>query len=586
MGDAKRLSQIDALRGVAAMSVLLFHYTTRFDQIFVHVTQSPYDVAIGYLGVNLFFAISGFVIFMTLDRVSRPMDFVVSRFSRLFPAYWVAVVFTWVTLAIVQLPGFQVDLKQGVANLVMVQSYFWIRNIDGIYWSLQVELLFYLWSLGLWLVGGLRRPMLVCASWSAVALASTLLEGVAGVRTPYTVHYFLLLEFIPWFCLGIAAYSSLKEGRFRAAHAVAVAIAFAAIVATRDGVMALGALGVTALIFLASRRKLRFLESRVLLFLGAISYPLYLVHEFLGWLIILWLEAWGVAPLAAIAAALASSLVVATAINRLVEKPAMTWIRTRYKRAKATVTPAPLGRRAWAAGVAGVLVAFTAASYSLGRRHVAEQQAAEHAEGLPQVGCAWPSSGMQASLTLVLVAGEGAGCPLGRKDLATATFTVATRDALSRVVLSSSGATVDRWVQPGALRASLLEQLALARAEGHVVTAVLVDPGAADARGGTPANRFRESLARLAALLQANGVGAAPIAVARSTLCGGRVSGPIRRAIDAAARGIPGIRLGPDLDTLGAELRRGGCELNEAGRERAAALWRETLLALPLRPAS
>jgi peptidoglycan/LPS O-acetylase OafA/YrhL len=50
----------------------------------------------GYLGVNLFFVISGFVIFMTLDRTLVPLDFVISRTSRLFPAYWAAIIITMV----------------------------------------------------------------------------------------------------------------------------------------------------------------------------------------------------------------------------------------------------------------------------------------------------------------------------------------------------------------------------------------------------------------------------------------------------------------------------------------------------------
>jgi peptidoglycan/LPS O-acetylase OafA/YrhL len=87
-----RLVEIDALRGVAALAVVLFHYTTHFTKLFGASPPPTISFSMGHYGVNLFFIISGFVIFMTLEKTLRPMDFVVSRFSRLFPTYWVAIV--------------------------------------------------------------------------------------------------------------------------------------------------------------------------------------------------------------------------------------------------------------------------------------------------------------------------------------------------------------------------------------------------------------------------------------------------------------------------------------------------------------
>lgn len=83
-----RLVEVDALRGVAALAVVLFHYTTRFTDLFQPGVPPAVSFPGGHYGVNLFFIISGFVIFMTLEKTARPLDFVVSRFSRLFPAYW------------------------------------------------------------------------------------------------------------------------------------------------------------------------------------------------------------------------------------------------------------------------------------------------------------------------------------------------------------------------------------------------------------------------------------------------------------------------------------------------------------------
>jgi len=64
----QRLAEVDALRGLAALSVMAFHYTTKYDELFQFSGTVPFNVPWGYLGVNLFFVISGFVIFMTLER--------------------------------------------------------------------------------------------------------------------------------------------------------------------------------------------------------------------------------------------------------------------------------------------------------------------------------------------------------------------------------------------------------------------------------------------------------------------------------------------------------------------------------------
>lgn len=145
MSNAKsgRLVEIDALRGVAALAVVLFHYTTRFTDLFKPGTLPAISFPGGHYGVNLFFIISGFVIFMTLDKTQRPLDFVVSRFSRLFPAYWAAIFLTFFICHWLGLPGKLVGAETALANIAMLHGLFGVAHVDGVYWTLEVELLFY-----------------------------------------------------------------------------------------------------------------------------------------------------------------------------------------------------------------------------------------------------------------------------------------------------------------------------------------------------------------------------------------------------------------------------------------------------------
>ena len=158
---ADRLVEVDALRGVAALAVVLFHYTTRFTDLYQPGAQPAVSFPSGHYGVNLFFIISGFVIFMTLEKTARPLDFVVSRFSRLFPAYWAAIFLTFSICHLLGLPGKLVSTGTALANLAMLHGLFGVGHVDGVYWTLEVELLFYCGMLLLYRLKWLDRLHLV-----------------------------------------------------------------------------------------------------------------------------------------------------------------------------------------------------------------------------------------------------------------------------------------------------------------------------------------------------------------------------------------------------------------------------------------
>jgi hypothetical protein len=94
--DKRRLRELDSLRGIAAVCVLLFHLSYHTDPY----RQFPIQFPWGHYGVELFFVISGFVILMTLERSASRTEFVISRVTRLYPTYWCAVLFTTCVLAL------------------------------------------------------------------------------------------------------------------------------------------------------------------------------------------------------------------------------------------------------------------------------------------------------------------------------------------------------------------------------------------------------------------------------------------------------------------------------------------------------
>jgi peptidoglycan/LPS O-acetylase OafA/YrhL len=380
---APRLLQIDGLRAIAALLVVAYHYTYGFEERFHHVTPLGVTLPFGYLGVYLFFAISGFVIFMTLDRCRQPMDFVASRFARLFPTYWAAVAITFVTLQLITIPNYDVTWPQALANLLMVHAFFGVPDVDGVYWSLQIELLFYIWMLAIWSLGLLRHALALSYAWVGAGLAYGIVHHVFGVDVPATVPRFLLLESIPWFVIGMTAYTTLRDRRWRPAHTVLVALCVATVATLGEAERTIAAALSAALVLLASRGRLPFLTVRPLVFFGALSYPLYLVHEKVGWALLLTLEPRLPSSWLAIALTVGVSVALAAALHYLIEDPARRAIRDAYARHRATrparAQPAETlaasptralfstGFPRWAVGACATIMVFAGGSVLAGR---------------------------------------------------------------------------------------------------------------------------------------------------------------------------------------------------------------------------
>jgi peptidoglycan/LPS O-acetylase OafA/YrhL len=143
-GPSGRLRELDAIRGLAAITVMLSHFTIRYDEIYGHLPGVPVFVPPGsYL---LLFMITGFAIALTLEKRPSLGQFVMARASRLYPAYWVAVMLTFEVVTRFGLPGREVSAKAALVNFTMMQHYFGVANVDGAYWSLVLQINFYIAS--------------------------------------------------------------------------------------------------------------------------------------------------------------------------------------------------------------------------------------------------------------------------------------------------------------------------------------------------------------------------------------------------------------------------------------------------------
>lgn len=329
-----RLAALDGLRFVAAMAVVLFHFTSR--------RTSPWDgrmhellggvgawTAYGSLGPELFFVISGFVVLMT--AWGRPTaQFVASRVGRIYPAYWVAVLATGLLLTLVWPQGKRVTPEQVAVNLTMLQSGLGVKHVDGVYWTLWTELRFYLLVAVLALVGiTTRRVLAFCFLWP--------LAGIAVQEAGWgTAAHWLVADKAPLFAAGMALYVLHREGHrlvpwlavlggtALSVHLVAADRAARlehetgyAISGVGVGVALVACVGLVALLALTPLAGVRLAW---LTWLGALTYPLYLIHQYWG-LYLLDVLVGRIGAWASVAVATVVALVAAWALHRFVEVP-------------------------------------------------------------------------------------------------------------------------------------------------------------------------------------------------------------------------------------------------------------------------
>lgn len=323
-----RLIELDALRGLGAISVVLYHLTTRFPQLFPRADHVPFIFWEGEYRVLLFFAISGFAIFFSLERISSVGDFVVNRFSRLFPAYWTAILLTLSFVYMGHIDRLKIAPLSILANFTMLQGYLYLPAVDGVYWTLTVELGFYACMIALWvLLGqGMRRlePMLI--PWLALKWLMHYWPGF-----PSRVAILLILQFLPFFLIGVLFYRIWAGQRGWRAQLPYFTATLLTLYGTDTPDLLIAALALCLIFAAMLVGGIRFLCVRPLLWFGAISYPLYLVHENIGFVVMLNAQAMGLNHWIGFGSALGAVVLIAWLLHHYVEMPASRWISAKWK---------------------------------------------------------------------------------------------------------------------------------------------------------------------------------------------------------------------------------------------------------------
>ena len=332
MNKQRRLLEIDALRGIAAICVCLFHFSLAYPNRLLPLSYFKY----GCTGVDLFFMISGFVIFMSINSSKSLKDFWVARFNRLFPDYWLSLIIALLSYYFLTNFEFKISFNYVIGNLFMVQPLFKTSYLVDAYWTLYVELCFYLFISIIYFFKQMDKiETIIWISLLMVVIVNSLYIYLNGRSAGYTRFYIIfrgimpLISYLSFFASGILYYRVYDKG-LNTNRVLLLIICFliTALIHSISGRFNLffGTAERLICIFLFNilfililNQKAKFLKGSLLIFSGTISYALYLVHESIGTSISLFLFERNL-QLTGVIVGILASIIVAILITFLFEK--------------------------------------------------------------------------------------------------------------------------------------------------------------------------------------------------------------------------------------------------------------------------
>ena len=335
---ASRVEALDLLRLAAVLGVIVYHFgfwgpTSNGIPQAAIPALAPF-AKYGFLGVPVFFIISGFVIAYSAEGRTAT-GFAIARFSRIYPTFVFCMTLTFLAILFLGPPHFHATWAQWFANLIIAAPSLGQAYMDTSYWSLVIEVVFYAWVAVL-IAAGLfpRRIDTIILVWLGITFANELTIDALWAEKLF------LADDSGFFAVGLLIYEFYRGRRgamlysmlalsvgtavFQALHKLVRLAPHTGGVFDQWIVVAI-CLASVAIIFSATQVRRVPLPAGLTLALGGITYPLYLLHMQFGYVLFEHQATTHAVPL--VVAIVSAMALLAWAVWRYVERPAQRWTR-------------------------------------------------------------------------------------------------------------------------------------------------------------------------------------------------------------------------------------------------------------------
>jgi peptidoglycan/LPS O-acetylase OafA/YrhL len=275
-----RIALLDCYRVIAAVTVLLFHLTYnglrpggKVEAAITFGSVSDWT-RYGSFGVQFFFLISGFAIFFIAEDSAGA--FARRRFVRLYPTFWICVTITAVFAAFLGGAKTSTTTADYLASLTMFAAALGYEPVDGVYWTLVYEMQFYFVVFLVYLLGWQRWRDTILMSVAGVLLIILAFE----IEWPFLPH---LEHLYPYGFFVGGALMAIIYRRGLSTITLALVVGLCVVTAAhRDPILTCSSYAAMLLLSIPAVANLQIPGS---FYLGALTYPLYLLHAHIGYMV-------------------------------------------------------------------------------------------------------------------------------------------------------------------------------------------------------------------------------------------------------------------------------------------------------------
>lgn len=208
----------------------------------------------------------------------------------------------------------------------MLQSYFGFQHVDGVYWTLPIEIMFCALIGAILLFKTQKRILLMCLAWITISCTVTIFRIYFDSIILKLAHLLLVTVFSQMFVAGIVIYQFYKNSQGTLPYVI-LGLCVVNQYINFGLVYTMFFAFVISFLYLIAVKKLSFTVPHSLEFIAKISYPLYLTHQFIGFGIIKHLESYGLTNEIFLVIPITVAITLGYLIYKFVEEPSVRYLR-------------------------------------------------------------------------------------------------------------------------------------------------------------------------------------------------------------------------------------------------------------------
>lgn len=289
----KKNRNIQIIRALLIIIVVFFHFTYRFGELFNISTIDFFSLKYwGIIGDDCFYILAGFFIVKELKPEFNLKEFYLKKLKRLWPLYIICMTITFIVVNLIGLEGRTTSIFDYFLNAFFINGFIGTKYVDGAYWYLNYLIIFYFFIGIIYKVSSLKykknHNLDICKNYIILWLLFTNFLLIISNYLPIFSKLYNLIggQFLSSFTIGIALYFIVNK-KVDIKTIIIILISIFDIIIIHNYIIAIFI--VLFIFFVLLGINSRELKLNIISSIGDSSYAIYLLHQNIGYIVLLFL---------------------------------------------------------------------------------------------------------------------------------------------------------------------------------------------------------------------------------------------------------------------------------------------------------